>query len=281
MILITGATGFIGKNLVKKLKELHYGFCCLIRNKKQKDFFRDVNYVVTSLEDYEKLSRDLSKIKFSEVIHLASSIDSNKREAENDYKCALNLIKLCKERNASKIVFSSSYLADPAYESYYGSSKRKSEEAIKKSGVNYTILRMSQVYGQNGKHLSKIISLAKKSNVIPVVDKRLKMQPLFVDDAVSAIIKSLKTGKKLIIDVAGDDFISMESFADAAAKALDKKIRKIEIPVFALHLMAPFGMLKKEQISNIKKFRRIDNSRAKNELKMKFTRLEEGIRKSL
>src|SRR3989338_2205939 len=160
MILITGATGFIGKHLVKKLKELNYGLCCLLRDERQKGLFEKINadYVVTSLENYKKLSTDLSKIKFSKIVHLASSLNSSKREAEADYRCTLNLVRLCRQRKIKKIIFASSYLADTNYKSHYGASKRKSEESIKKSGLSYAILRLSQVYGpDSAKHLSRTI----------------------------------------------------------------------------------------------------------------------------
>ena len=58
-ILITGATGFIGKVLTKKLLDLNYNIVALSRNFNGKSGYKNLIYLKSDLNDFENIKEDI------------------------------------------------------------------------------------------------------------------------------------------------------------------------------------------------------------------------------
>ena len=75
-ILLTGATGFIGSNILKKLVDKNNLFI-IIRDKRKNKYFKNKNVKIINFNSYENLSNKLKKIKVSIVIHAATHYVKN------------------------------------------------------------------------------------------------------------------------------------------------------------------------------------------------------------
>ena len=69
-ILLTGATGFIGSNILNKIKNNNKVYL-ILRNKKKNRFFKDKNIKIINFVDYKILNYKLSKLKIDIIIHAA------------------------------------------------------------------------------------------------------------------------------------------------------------------------------------------------------------------
>jgi len=234
-ILITGATGFIGKHLLKKIPN-HIS-----------TFGKDGKNV--DLRFREKVM-ELKKVET--VIHLAGKIPSKKNFSKNVFfehnvLGTLNILEYCVKNKIKKIIFVSSYIygnpkKNPVNErqfiqphNAYTKSKFLAEELCKnygeKFGIKIIILRPFNVFGSSLKKdffISNILKSIKNNKPITIVNKNDKRDYLFVDDLVDAIIKMIDYDCEFeIFNVGSGKCISFEKLICLFEKKSGKKIKKV------------------------------------------------------
>ena len=228
-ILITGATGFIGSNLTKRLSAQGYHCRCLVRNiQKAKEVFKEYNNIEFVVGDITK-PQTLTGIEknIDVVFHLAAhghvaaaSEEAYKKFTNINVSGTENLIKQCIKGNIKKFFHFSStaavglipdILVDestiPNPKTPYQKSKLASESIvntfIEKENFPAIIFRPCMVYGIGGYgEFYKFVRLVKKG-VMPKIGFKKKLTPIVhVDDVVQACIKGIsdaKTGETYFI----------------------------------------------------------------------------------
>ena len=197
-VLITGTKGFIGKNLK---------FFLLNKNFEILEYNRNDN--IKKLDKYLKIC--------DVVFHLAGENRSKikKNFNKNNYKFTKILIdKICLLKKKPSIVFSSTIKVNEKND--YGTSKKKSEEYIKKKlqsiNINYSILRLPNVFGKWSKpnHNSFIATCCYNliRNKKIELDSNKKLKLIYIDDLVEILFKESnkclvtnKNYKKIIKEV--------------------------------------------------------------------------------
>tara|TARA_B110000211_G_scaffold54345_1_gene60232 strand:+ start:4402 stop:5214 length:813 start_codon:yes stop_codon:yes gene_type:complete len=156
-IVITGSTGFLGKETTLALKK-NYKLTFIGKKKIKKK-----NYIFCNLNNSKKLKLVLEKLKPDVVINLAAEVNFTKK-TKNMYKvntlCPYLIAKFCKKNNAHFIHASgtiingmkSVYNIKTKYEpvNAYGKSKLDAEILIRKINCKYSIIRFGGIYGKNG-----------------------------------------------------------------------------------------------------------------------------------
>lgn len=282
-LLITGGTGFIGKYVVKALKDKYK-----IRIFTRKDFsFSGAEVFIGNLldkQDVVSASKDVDCI-----IHLAAIIQGNEK---NIYDFNVNSTKLLVDQaNKKKIkfVFLSSENTMWEGQSAYGNSKKECEKLVGKI-QDSAILRCAVVYGKENKiSLGKVMDIVKKWPIIfvPGNGKSL-MQPIFVEDVAKYIENALKYDVTGVYVIAGASRISMNHFIDAIAKLLGVRIIKIHLPLWVLHpLIAGLEIIMKHppikwsQLKNLNTDRVYDITNTIKIFGHKPAELKEGLKKTL
>jgi len=288
MDFVTGATGFIGMNLVQELGRKGKVRCLARSTSKNTDFLEKHNGVVVlgSLEDKASLVKATKGIET--VFHLAAALGSNKEQLQRvNVLGTKNLVEACKANKVKKIVYVSTYLADELYKSDYGWTKREGEKILAGSGVAFSIIRPAVVYGpRDERNLGRIIAMVKKMPIVPLMSG-IKMQPVFVKDVVQAIVaasqRKIALGKTY--NAVGPKLLSFSEMVSGIEKATGKRKPKIPIP-FALvkviislySLISGNKRISARQIDNLAKNKRIDYSKAKNDLGFNPITFEKGIK---
>ena len=102
-ILITGASGFLGKEVVKLLHENKYKLSFLVRNKNKKK-----NYFYCNLKNQNNIKKILNKINPDVIINLAAEVNFIKRTRDmykvNAY-APYEIAKFCKKRQIHFCIF--------------------------------------------------------------------------------------------------------------------------------------------------------------------------------
>lgn len=240
MIAVTGASGFIGSNLVNDLLEKGYSVSCLVR--KTSDISRikkkGVRIIRGDIRDKDSIKKALGGAKA--IVHLAASTSEKANAYKNSYKVNVTgsqiLIDACRESGVKRVVVVSSQSTKRKKQGVYASTKKKADELFVKSGLDVTILKPALVYGEGAKGLfSKISKLILKLPIIPIIGSgNYKMQPTYVGDLNNAIIQCIEKSKTIgkIYDIAGKDRMSFNRFIDTILDEYNMSKRKIHVPFF-------------------------------------------------
>ncbi len=279
-IAITGAHGFIGKNIIPILKEMNYEIDVLARSSKK--IYDDVEYFQVNFQNQDSL---IDSIEDADVLlHMGGLTKSLKNQEfyNINYGNTKNIIDVCKQYNPNiHFIFISSQAASgyaksfslPKNEndienpvSHYGMSKLKAENYIKNSGINYTILRLASVFGPgdfDGLNLFKmgkngiVVSLGREDDQINYI--YVKELPYIINDVISN-----ELSKNNVFNIGYKKSIKVIDLIKKITIKLEKKRKPlyIKLPLFVGYFFAFFldigqKITKKVSIINLEKIKEI------------------------
>lgn len=234
MILVTGATGFIGRRVVARLVAMGHEVRCLVRPARKERTLPagiSVHMVAGDLSDLPALRVAMQRV--NAVIHLASIwTERGARTFESvNYQGTLNLIEAAHEGGASRLVFLSYPGADRNSAYAFLRSKAQAEEAVRLSELEFTVLRPSWVYGPEDKWTTRIAMVLKSVPFFfPVVgDGQTRLQPLWVEDLAQCIEQCLTRPKTIgkTIALGGPGYFTFNNALDVIAQTLEVRRRKL------------------------------------------------------
>jgi NADH dehydrogenase len=226
-IVITGANGFVARNLRRILNEKKINSIGISR-RNFKSYKFETQIITT---DFDNLVPKLKNCQT--LIHL---IGSGRETLENDYQSTnveltKKIVALCKKAKIKKIIYNSGLGVSTNSTSSYFISKQKAEQLIINSGLDFTIFRPSYIIGHDD-FLSQILNKQiKKGSVLIPGSGNYKLQPIFVNDVAEIILKATTSKKfsKKIIDLVGPKIVSFENFVKAFIGSKKVKIKKINL----------------------------------------------------
>jgi len=164
----------------------------------------------------------------------------------------------------------------------------EAERAIERSGVPYTILRPTMIYGTpEDRNISKLIRLVTKYGIVPLPGGgRSIFQPVHVDDLASCVLAALKTpasaGKSY--DVPGGSAHSLREIVGIISGKLGRKALIVPFPLGlaetaagTLERLLPRSVIRREQIERLREDKRYDFSEAVKDLGYAPRSFAEGV----
>ena len=228
-VAVTGANGFVGKNVRKFL----YKNKVRVLGISRKNFGK--YSTETKAQSKNLLEQRLQKKlkNYDALVHLIGiGVESSGSTFEEiNVNLTKNTIKLCKKSGIKKIIYISGLGVSKNNTSNYFISKYKAEQEIINSGLDYTIFRASYIIGKTD-HLTKSLSKQMKKGVIIIPGSgKYQLQPIFVEDVAKIILKSIleKKFSKKILDLVGPRKISFEDFVKLFSKNTKVKFKKINL----------------------------------------------------
>ena len=242
-VFVTGGAGFIGTHLCKKLASLHKVTVYDNFSNSNKENFPALENVTLIVGDILDNSKLLDSMKNHDVvIHLAAKTDvidsiiNPDDTFQTNVQGSQNVLDSCKFNRISKIIVTSSAAVyqtsdKPVTEasiveplSPYGQSKLDMEKITMQSKIDYTILRLFNVYGDG--HTSGVITNFKK-NILenkPLIifgDGKAIRDFIHIDDVVNGIIISIKSTSG-IYNIASGNGTSIGDLAKLFIKLFEK-----------------------------------------------------------
>lgn len=310
-VLVTGATGFVGSHLVKRLIEDNHDVRALVRKGRDiSKFDSRVEIVYGDIIDPHSLDDATRNIDI--VYHSAAIV----REAgvpdslfyEVNVKGTENLIEASLRNGIKRFIHISTcgvhgdVQNPPAREDspfnpedIYQKTKIESERLVmdfRKKGLPAVIIRPAGIYGPGDTRLLKLFKLIKERKFFMVGDGRTLFHLVYIDDLIDALILAGQVpeaeGEAFLI--AGERYLSLNELTKIIADFFGVLQRKFHLPVLPIRLLAiamefTFKLLRAEpplfrrRVNFFTKNRAFDISKAKRILGYRpRVDIEEGIR---
>lgn len=221
MILVTGGTGFIGKALIRGLVESGYPVRTLIRpSTRSPDLPRGVGVevAVSSLNDARGLRAAM--VGVDTVYHLAGVERQGAYASllEVDIQGTQAVTSAAVDAHVGRLFFLSHLGADRASAFPVLKSKAIAEEHVRRSGIDYTILRTAIVFGSNDGFTTGLARLISSQPFIFFTpgDGSTLIQPLWVEDLVTCLTWALddETTRNELYEIGGPEYFTFKQVVE-------------------------------------------------------------------
>jgi len=277
MILVTGATGHTGSRIVKALVSEGRQVRCLVRTPHNQRYIPDSENVEIAQGDFRHPETIRSALDRVSIVINAAHI-----------RFSETLISLCKQAGVRRVLFMSSTRRYTRFPCVSAKQVIKGEEAIRNSGLDYTIVRPSMIYGgPRDNNISRLADQIRKHTLFPLFGNGKNLvQPVFVLDLVQAIMFCVNhpetAGKEYTL--AGLQPLSYRTLVHTIAKAMNRKIICIPLPLnLCILLVKMYEKFSKrpritaEQVRRFGEDKAFDISLAKKEIAFSPRSFAQGI----
>lgn len=226
MVLVTGATGFVGRALLRQLTAERREVGCLLRPSSQERHLPqgEVHIATGTLQDLPALRVAMQGV--DTVIHLVGA----RREQDGytaewiNHQGTVNLVEAVLDAEVRHIIYLSHIHADRNSAYPLLRSKGAAEEAIRSSGLSYTILRSSPIFGPRDSFTTTLAMLIKTIPLVfPVTgDGKTRFQPIHVDDVARCLAGCLDTRQleKVTLPIGGPQHLSYNEILSIVMETL-------------------------------------------------------------
>jgi NADH dehydrogenase len=237
-VLLTGGTGFVGREVAQELAASGASVRMLVRDPASPSATRVANSCRADLRTGDILDRVslLAALNgVDAVVHLVGIIgEVGQCTFDNIHTAGTrNLVTAAQIRGVKRFVHMSALGTRPNARSRYHRSKWAAEEAVRQSGLDFTIFRPSLIFGPNDHFVNLFASIARSSPVVPIVGSSTsKFQPVAVEVVAAAFARSLTVPASIGQEYAlcGHETFTLPQIVDEVLAACEKRRLKLLIP---------------------------------------------------
>ncbi len=242
MILVIGGTGFVGSNLIRRMRRERLPVRALVRDPDKAEGLADLGIEAVPGDLSDKASLETAVAGVERVIHLVGII----QEAPGvtfqgvHVEGTQNLVEAARKAGVRHFFYQSALGVRPGAKSEYHKTKWQAEELVRASGIPYTILRPSLIYGPGDQFTLRLAEIIRQSPVLPVLGSgRSKVQPIAIDDVVSCIVTAVTSDAFLneSYEIGGPEQLTYEEVTRAIAGAMGIKRPAVHVPMLFMKPM--------------------------------------------
>ena len=258
--LIFGASGQIGRNLIRCLTKNNIKVTALTRNIHQKGYILKtqanpgyLEIVEGSIFDYELIKKLFSSADL--CVNLVGILfEKGKNNFNNIHvKFPKMISKLARTHKLEKFVHLSALGVENAEDSFYAISKLKGEKEILNNFNRAVIVRPSIVYSVDDNFTTQLMTLLGLLPFFPIYyNGKTKFRPIFCSDLTNSITKIIVDDiKENIIEFAGPEELSFKEILEKLLFLIEKKRVLLPMPISLARITAHiFELLPKPLITN-------------------------------
>ncbi len=300
-VLVTGATGFIGSRIVKRLlADEQYKVRCMTRNPDSVfDLFNVSGDIIevakADASNYFELVEALKEVDVA--FYLIHSMEGSSKKwkefSKRDRIAAENFSKATSETNTKRIIYLSG-LIDTNHQdlSEHMKSRKEVGDILKTSKAEVTVFHAAVILGQGGGSFQMLQYLVERLPAMVCPKWVLtKSQPISVDDVVTYLVKSIeiKETSNKDFDIGGPEILSYLDMMKRYASILKKSLKIVIIPFLTprlssywIDLITPVkASLARPLIDSLKHEAIVHDNNIQNLVPIKLKNFEESIQTAM
>lgn len=242
-VLVTGAAGYVGNNLVQRLVAEGKPVRAMVRSidkaeRRLADVKGKVDIVQGNVTDRDSLQRVMSGV--SAVVHLvAIAIETGGHTYEEiNYQGTVNVVDAAEAAGVQRFIFMSQNSASPDHWSRFLRSKGRAQQYVTSSNLRWTVLRPSVIFGPQDEFVNSIARLVRLTPVVfpNIGGGKALFQPVSVLDVVEAAALCLEDDGTIgkVFELGGPETLSLETMEKRIFKAMGVRRALFPAPAWLL-----------------------------------------------
>jgi uncharacterized protein YbjT (DUF2867 family) len=259
-VLIAGATGYIGKFVVKAFKEQGYYVRVLTRNEGRLHETGPFTAPALTKNDYDdvfmgEITKPETLVGSMDGIDLVFSCVGISRQRDGltfeqvDYQCNKNLIDLAEAAGVKRFTYVSMQGAENIMQLAITQAHEKVVSALEKSSLEYRIVRPCGYFSDMG----VLYDMAKRGRVYLVGEGTNRMSPIHGRDLARVCVETSE-GDELEVEAGGPDILTQREAAELAFDVAGNPSKITVIPMWLARGLVKFIALLSTQFGDLAEF---------------------------
>ncbi len=294
-VFVTGGTGFVGRSVIRALLANGFLVRCLVRPGSEPDLkgFESIDRVPGDVLRPDVLVASAEGC--AAVIHLVGIIRERPTRGVTferlHRQATVNMLGVAKSAGIKRYVQMSALGTRSGARSRYHQTKWQAEEAVRASGLGWTIFRPSIIFGRGDEFVSLLARITRRLPVVPVLgDGQYRLQPIPVEQVAEGFARALRgTGSVgQTYEVGGPTAYRFVEILDLIGAAVGRpRVRKIHAPLGAVKLATrllqwlPLYPITMDQLSMLEEENVTESSRFFADFGITPEPLADGLRRML
>jgi NADH dehydrogenase len=245
MILVTGATGFIGRHLVQRLADSGYPVRVLLppsgTRQLRTPWAADVPIMHGSIHDAESLHQAMNGVHT--VFHMASAQWwGHRRDLERiDLQGTRNVITAARSARIGRLEIVSHLGAAPSSAYLLMRIKGQVEELVRSSGLAYTIFRSGVVFGPEDSFVNGVAMLLRANPLIffqPGSGDAL-LHPIYINDLIEVLVRSMEHLNSVdqTLEIGGPEYVTFNEMIRTVMRVTQAQRMLVGIPPYLMRTL--------------------------------------------
>jgi nucleoside-diphosphate-sugar epimerase len=291
VLFLTGASGYVGMRVGERLAGRGRRLRCLVLPDDPVDPGNrfPAQVVRGDLRDLDSFAAYGDGV--NAIVHAASVMPPAGADHIKDVNVrgTANMIDFARRWEIRRFVYFSAVSAISSPKSAYGASKAEAERLVTESGLDYTVLRPTMVYGPDGAaDFRSLVTLVRSMPLLSPVpgSGSARLQPVFIGDLVRAVELVLSTAAATgkTYNVSGGTVVRVRELLERIAAAEGLRRLRISVPLIlcraaagALRLAVPSSLFSPDALLDLSEDADLDNGRFQVECGYQPLTLDEGF----
>jgi uncharacterized protein YbjT (DUF2867 family) len=254
-IVVAGGTGFVGRHIVRELIDSGHQVAVLSRNPLLVSSLPELVGASAIQADVTEPKSLAGTLEGAHVVVGAVQFPNHPVEVPRrgltydryDRLGTENLLAEATRAGVSSYIYVSGAGADPASSKTWYRAKGRAEDAIRRSGLRFAILRPSWGYGRGDRALNRFAAIARFSPVLPRIGVRpQRIQPVHAGDIALAVRRTLEVEDSWnrIYEIGGPQIMTMDDILRTLLEVMGKRRLILPVPTPVVKLAtAPLVLL--------------------------------------